>query len=108
MNTKHLHATWLGLIIALSLVAFVGCSKFTLGPDAYSLATALDRVFEKQDPAQLTRATELIQEYLQDNRLSPAEAERLRALVERAQGDDWDGARAELRQLLFDQTRWSL
>jgi hypothetical protein len=108
MNTKSHHSAGFVLALALSLVAIIGCSKFTLGPDAYSLATALDRVFEKQDSAQLTRATELIQEYLQDQRLSPAEAERLSALVARAQGDDWTGARAELRELLFDQTQWSL
>ena len=107
MNSKHSHAAKLLVAaVLLSAVLLAGCSKITLGPDAYSLATALDRVFEKQDLAQLTRATELIQEYLQDHRLTPAEAARLSALVAQAEGDDWDGARAELRALLLDQTRW--
>jgi len=107
MNTEH--AFTAKTIMAAALLCgmlLTGCGKLALGPDAYSLATALDRVFEKQDPAQLTRATELIQEYLQDNRLTPAEAARLGALVAQAEGDDWDGARAELRALLFNQTRW--
>jgi len=107
MNTKPAFAAKIIMATALLFgMLLTGCSKLVLGPDAYSLATALDRVFEKQDPAQLTRATELIQEYLQDNRLMPAEAARLGALVAQAEGEDWDGARAELRALLFDQTRW--
>ncbi len=105
MNTKSMRAVWLA-VVALISFAIGGCSKLALGPDAYSVATALDRVFEKQDPAQLTRANELISEYLQANRLSSAEAERLSALVAQAQGNDWTGARAELRELLFDQTHW--
>lgn len=106
MNSKKSwFIAFLGVLL-LFLATSAGCSKFTLGPDAYSLATALDRVFERRDPAQLGRATELIQEYLHDNRLSTAEAERLHKLVTKAQRDDWSGARDDLRQLLFDQTQW--
>src|SRR5690606_5741873 len=106
MNTRSRQTGKLAFATAVLLVSVAGCSKLALGPDAYSLATALDRVFEKQDPVQLTRATELIEEYLRDNRLTPAEAKRLSALVAMAQRDDWSGARAQLRQLLFDQTQW--
>jgi hypothetical protein len=79
MNSKKSwFIAFLGVLL-LFLATSAGCSKFTLGPDAYSLATALDRVFERRDPAQL---------------------------VTKAQRDDWSGARDDLRQLLFDQTQW--
>ena len=106
MSTRSPQAAKFVFVTVLLLMTVAGCSKLALGPDAYALATALDRVFEKQDPVQLARATELIDEYLQDNRLTPAEAKRLGALVAQAQADDWSGARAQLRRLLFDQTQW--
>ena len=96
-----------GFTLGLSLVLFASaCSKTTLGTEAYSLAVALDRVFEKQDPAQLEQARGLIRAQTDSGEISSDEAKALSNLVELAGDQRWDDARGGLRELLAAQTDW--
>lgn len=94
------------VITSILSIMVAGCSRLELGPEAYELATALDRVLEKQDVAQLQLAEEMIAAQHQTGQLSAAEAEQLQALVALAKARDWTGARSKLRRLLADQADW--
>lgn len=94
------------MITSILTIMVAGCSRVELGPEAYELATALDRVLEKQDVAQLQLAEEMIQTGHQAGQLSAAEAEQLQSLVALAKDRDWTGARSKLRRVLADQADW--
>lgn len=98
----------LKVMMAISVLAVMiaGCSRLELSSEAYELATALDRVLEKQDVAQLQLAEEIIQARHQAGQLRAAEAEQLQALVAMAKDRDWTGARSKLRRVLADQADW--
>lgn len=96
------------LMLSLALVAVVvsGCTKTTVGVEAYQLAGALDRIFEKRDPGQLNQASEKVNEELASGKITENEAKLLNALIAKAQRDDWAGASSDARKLLADQTDW--
>lgn len=94
------------MLTSLLAILVAGCSRVELGPEAYELATALDRVLEKQDVAQLQLAEDMIQTRHQAGGLSATEAQQLQALVALAKTSDWTGARAKLRRVLADQADW--
>lgn len=95
-------------VLGLALLAVVapGCTKTTVGAEAYQLVNALDRIFEKRDPDQLRQASEKVNEELAAGKLTADEAKLLNALIAKAQNDDWAGASSDARQLLVDQTDW--
>lgn len=94
---------WFTLGVSLLLFASA-CGKTTLGTEAYSLAVALDRVFEEQDPAQLEQARELIRARADSGEITSDEAKALSNLVALAGEQRWDDARGGLRELLAAQT----
>jgi hypothetical protein len=102
---QSLSRAW--LVLGVSIVLFAtACGKTPLGTEAYSLAVALDRVFEKQDPAQLEQARNLIRGQADSGELTGDEAKALSELVDIAGDQRWDEARGKLRTLLTAQTRW--
>jgi len=97
---------WIAVTVALLAATISGCGKTAIGTDAYHLVNALDRIFEKRDPQQLSQASEKIKEELAAGKISADEAELLNALIAKAKADNWDNASHDARQLLADQTDW--
>lgn len=97
---------WGVAALALLAVTLAGCGKTVISEDAYHLVGALDRMFEKRDPQQLTQASQKIQEELTAGKITADEAKMLNGLIDKAKANDWDTASADARQLLADQTDW--
>jgi hypothetical protein len=97
---------WIAVIFALLVVTLAGCGKTVISNDAYHLVSALDRIFEKRDPQQLSQASQKIQEELAAGKITAEEASVLNALIDTAKSNNWDTASADARQLLADQTDW--
>jgi hypothetical protein len=105
---KELRSITKLLAIAFSALTIftIGCGKTTLGTDAYHLAGALDRIFEKRDPQQLQLASEKVKEELIAGKITATEADLLNGLISKAENGNWDRASKDARQLLAEQTNW--
>ena len=85
-------AVWLG-----------GCGYPAVSQETFELAKVLYTVCNLEEPAQLPRFRELLQQKHEAAAITADEVALLEEIVTLAEQGDWDRAEQEARQLLLDQ-----
>lgn len=82
-----------------------GCSTQypSVSPDCYDLAKSLTTICNLRKSDQLPKLREMAAVRQRDGKITSAEHEILDAIVQQAEGGDWEQAEADARQLLAAQ-----
>lgn len=96
------------LVVAATLasvvfVGTVGCGYPRVSEPALRLAQAVDTLANRRDPSQVPKARELVDQRFAEGEIVEAERDLLQAILDRAEGGDWQGAEADARSLLDAQ-----
>jgi hypothetical protein len=93
----------IGALVLLFTASIFGCGYPRVSEPALRLAQAIDTVANRRDLTQIDRARELVDQRFAEGEIVESERDLLLAILDRAEGGDWQSAEANARSLLHAQ-----